>query len=136
MNLQKILVSGILVGVVSFFLGWLIWGILLADFTKIAGMAPVSRAETDMVMWAMIASNLLWGIFLAYVFVQWANITTFQTGAIAGATLGFIIVLAIDMGFYAMTTMYTIEDIVKDVLINTVYMALLGGILGWWLGRK
>lgn len=136
MNLQKILVSGILVGVVSFFLGWLIWGILLADFTKIAGMAPVSRAETDMVMWAMIASNLLWGIFLAYVFVQWANITTFQTGAIAGATLGFIIVLALDMGFYAMTTMYTIEDIVKDVLINTVYMALLGGILGWWLGRK
>lgn len=136
MNLQKILVSGILVGVVSFFLGWLIWGILLADFAKIAGMAPVSRAETDMVMWAMIASNLLWGIFLAYVFVQWANITTFQTGAIAGATLGFIIVLALDMGFYAMTTMYTIEDIVKDVLINTVYMALLGGILGWWLGRK
>lgn len=136
MNLQKILVSGILVGVVSFFLGWLIWGILLADFTKIAGMAPVSRAETDMVMWAMVASNLLWGIFLAYVFVQWANITTFQTGAIAGATLGFIIVLALDMGFYAMTTMYTIEDIVKDVLINTVYMALLGGILGWWLGRK
>ena len=87
-------------------------------------------------MWAMIASNLLWGIFLAYVFVQWANITTFQSGAIAGATLGFLIVLALDMGFYAMTTMYTIEDIVKDVIINAVYMALLGGILGWWLGRK
>lgn len=136
MNLQKILVSGVIIGVVSFFLGWLVWGILLVDVLKMDGMSAVMRPETDMIMWAMAVSNILWGILLAYIFVEWANISTFQNGMIAGAVLGFLISAAYDTGFYSMTTLFTLQEVVKDVLVNTVLTGILGGLLGWWLGRK
>ncbi|MFZ1705447.1 MAG: hypothetical protein WAT79_13955 [Saprospiraceae bacterium] len=136
MNLQKILVSGIIIGVVSFFLGWLIWGILLADLLQNDAMTAISRSESDMIMWAMVVSNLLWGILLAYIYVEWAKITTWQSGAYAGAILGLLISASYDTGLYSMTTLYTLQDIVKDVVVNTIYSAILGAILGWWLGRK
>lgn len=135
MNLQKVLISGIIIGVISFFLGWLVWGILLADVLTMDGMSAVMRPETDMVMWAMIVSNLVWGVFLAYVF-DLGNVNTPQNGAMVGAMLGFLIVAAYDIGLYSMTTMYTLSDVVKDVIVNTIFMAVLGGVLGWWNGRK
>jgi hypothetical protein len=136
MNLQKILISGILVGVVAFFLGWLLWGILLADFTAVEGMKAVMRPEEEMVMWAMGLANILWGLLLAYIFIQWANITTVQSGFIAGAVLGFLMSAAFDFGMFAMTNMYTLTDVIKDVVLNTVFVGVLGAFLGWWLGRK
>lgn len=135
MNLQKVLISGIIIGVISFFLGWLIWGILLADMLTMEGMSSVMRPEADMIMWAMIVSNLVWGIFLAYVF-DLGNINDMQKGAMVGAMLSILIVAAYDFGLYSMTTMYTLSDVVKDIVVNTVFMAILGGILGWWNGRK
>ena len=51
MNTQKFLMSGIAGGIVSFFAGWLFYGILLADFfAKNAGSATgVMRGDADMV---------------------------------------------------------------------------------------
>lgn len=135
MNFQKVLISGVIIGVVSFFLGWLIWGILLADFAKIEGMSSISRPETEMVMWAMAVSNLVWGILLAYIF-ELGNVNTMQAGLMTGAIIGLLYALSLDFGFYAMTTLFTTNDIVKDVIINTVYAGILGAILGWWNGRK
>lgn len=131
---MKILVAGLIGGIFAFFAGWLIYGILLKGWMP-SGMAAVQRPETEMVWWAMIASNLLWGIFIAYVFVQWANISTLQGGAVAGAILGFLISAAFDTGLYSMTTLYATADIVKDVAMTTVFTALLGAVVGWWLGR-
>lgn len=136
MNLQKILVSGLIVGVIGFFLGWLIWGILLADFFAAPGMSGVMRGESEMIMWSMVISNLLWGILLAYIFIEWANISTVQTGFMAGAILGCLISGAFDFGMYSMTTLFTLTDVIKDIIANTLYVGVLGAILGWWLGRK
>lgn len=135
MNTNKILVAGLIGGVFSFFFGWLLWGIIFKDMMP-AGMATVARAESDMIMWAMIASSLLWGIFMAYVFVQWANISTWQGGAKAGAIMGLLISAAYDTSFYSMTTLFTLQDIVLDVALNTFFVGAMGAVIGWWLGRK
>ncbi len=135
MNTNKILVAGLIGGVFSFFFGWLLWGIVFKDMMP-AGMASVIRPESDMIMWAMVVSNLLWGIFMAYIFVQWANISTWQGGASAGAIMGLLISAAYDTNFYSMTTLFTLQDIALDVALNTFFVATMGAVVGWWLGRK
>ncbi len=135
MNTNRILLAGLIGGVFGFFFGWLLFGILLNGQMPL-GMTSVLRAESDMVMWAMVLSNLIWGLFLAYVFVQWANISTWMSGASAGALMGFLISAAYDTSFFSMTTMYTLSDVAMDVALNTLYVAVVGAVVGWWLGWK
>jgi uncharacterized membrane protein len=76
------------------------------------------------------------GILIAYIFVQWANISTWLTGAKAGAILGFLISAAYDFGFFAMTHMFTLNSMAIDIIVNTFYVGIMGAVVGWWLGRK
>jgi hypothetical protein len=135
MNINRILLAGLVGGVFAFLAGWLIFGILLKDMMP-AGMVSVMRKDEDFVFWAIILSNLFWGITLAYIFVQWANISTWQAGAFAGAVLGFLISASYDFGFYSMTTLYSIQDVLTDIIINTLWVGLIGAVIGWWLGWK
>ncbi len=135
MNTNRILLAGLIGGVFAFFFGWLLWGIIFRDMMP-SGMASVNRAESDMIMWALVASNLIWGILMAYIFVQWASISTWQTGATAGAILGLLISAAYDFGFYSMTTLFTLQDVAIDVALNTFFVATMGAVVGWWLGWK
>lgn len=135
MNTPRILVAGLIGGVFAFLAGFLIYGVLL-DGGMPSGMASVQRPQAEMVWWAIVVSNLLWGLFIAYVFVQWANISSLQGGAVGGAVMGFLISAAYDTGLYSMTTLYTMQDIVMDVGMTTVFTALLGAVVGWWLSRS
>lgn len=135
MNTNKILVAGLVGGVFAFFFGWLVFGMLFPDLMKIP-LEGFMKPEADMVMWAMVVSNLLWGLLMAYIFVQWANITTWLAGAKAGATLGLLISAAYDFGFFAMTNMFTLNSMLIDIIVNTIYVGIMGAVVGWWLSRK
>ena len=135
MNTNRILLAGLVSGVFAFLAGWLIFGILFKDLMP-ASMSSVMRSDENMIMWAMVVSNLLWGLLMAYIFVQWANISTWQSGATAGALLGLMITASFDTGYYAMTTLFTLQEVAVDVAINTVWVALIGAFTGWWLGWK
>ena len=134
MNTQKILIAGVIGGVFAFLAGFVIWGLLLKDVSP-SGMDNVMRGDENMVWWALVVSNLLWSFLLAYIFVQWANISTLQGGAVAGGLLGFLISAAYDTGMYSMTTLFELKDVLMDIITNTVWTALIGAIIGWWLGR-
>ncbi len=135
MNTNKILVAGLIGGIFAFFFGWLVFGLLFPDLMKIP-LEGFMKPEADMVMWAMFVSNLLWGLLMAYIFVQWANISTWMAGAKAGATLGLLISAAYDFGFFAMTNMFTLNSMLIDIVVNTLYVGILGAVVGLWLGRK
>ena len=135
MNTNKILVAGLIGGVAAFLLGWLVFGILLKD-AMVSPVAGFMKPEEDMIWWAMIASNLIWGMTYAYIFVQWASISTWMTGAKAGAILGLLISLSYDLSFFAMTNMFTMQSMLMDVLASVFMSAAIGAVIGWWLGRK
>jgi hypothetical protein len=135
MNVQKLLVTTLIGGVFAFFFGWLVFGIIFKDSMP-TGMAGVLRPEADMVMWAMILSNLLWGLLLAYIFIEWAHVSDWMGGLKAGALLGLLIAASYDTGFYAMTTLFSLKDIIMDAVLNTFFVGIMGAVVGWWLGRK
>ncbi|MFZ1748648.1 MAG: hypothetical protein WAU01_00575 [Saprospiraceae bacterium] len=135
MNTNKILVAALVGGVFSFLFGWLVFGILFPDIMHI-DLPGFTKPEAEFSMVSMAISNLIWGLLLAFIFVHWANISTWIGGAKAGAILGLLISAAYDTGFFAMTNMFTMNSMLIDIAVNTVFVAIIGAVMGWWLGRK
>ncbi len=134
---SKFLVSGLVGGVVFFFLGWLFYGIVFeSTFQQFAGSATGVMKTTDMVWWALIFGNLLWGLFYAYVFSNWANVSSFVGGAKAGATMGFFMSGSYDLINYATSNVMQLGGAFLDIFICMITSAIAGGVIGWMLGRK
>jgi len=131
MKTSKIFLGGIVGGIVFFLLGWLIYGMLLMDFAMANFNQCMNRPMADMIMWAIALSNFALGFLLAFVF-KWANINTITSGTKVAATIGFLMVVSIDLSFYSMTTMYVnTSAIFVDVITYTVMVAITGAAVAW-----
>ena len=125
-------------GLIFFFGGWLFWGILFEGTMQNLNSTPEGcmRGDEDMIMWAMAVGNLIWAYFFVYVYTKWASISTFKTGAIAGATICLILGLGMGLMGYSMTAGQSLEGTLLDVALNVVLGAIGGGVIGWVLGYK
>ncbi len=133
MNMQKMLVSGIAGGIISFLGGYLVYGIALMDFfadNAGPGGKVAMLAEADMIWWSLVVGCIVTGLVYSYVFNRWANINSFGAGLSAGAVLGLLMIAAFDFGLYATTSLYTLKSIIVDILAGTVLAALVGGTVG------
>jgi len=135
MNFKKIFLVGLITAIFSFFLGWLIFGIIMKGYQAYQ-LDGVMKMDTEMVWWAMILSNLLWGWFFAYVFINWANISTWFSGLKAGVVIGFLTGAAFDFGLFSMTNLFSLSGVFTDVLLNAVYCGIIGAFVGWISGKN
>lgn len=126
---MKILKGTIFGGIAYFFLGWLIYGILMADFSLSNYNQCMNRPSNDMVWWAMILSNLVYALFLTLM-LKWSGATSWLDGLKTGALFGLLFSVTIDLSFYSMTTMFnSIGSMVVDMVVVTVMAAILGTVI-------
>lgn len=137
MNSNKILVAGLIGGIVAFILGWLVYGMALSGFFQAnhGSATGVDRAPEEMVFWAMIVGHLAIGYLLAIIYGRWANISTPETGAKAGAVLGALMGL-IALIDYGVSNVSNLNAILANVVVEAVILAIVGAAVAWWLGRK
>jgi len=125
----KILKGTVFGGVVYFFLGWLVYGILMADFSLTNYNQCMNRLSTDMVWWAIILSNLVYALFLTLM-LKWSGASVWIDGLKTGALFGLLFGVTIDLSFYSMTTMYnSIGSMLVDMFVMTVMAAILGAVI-------
>lgn len=126
------LISGIAGGIVAFFAGWVIYGMLLMDYmTQNSGSATgVMRGDADMVWWALIAGNLLMGILYSYIFNKWANISTLGAGIGGGAVIGLLMGAGFDLTMYGTSNIMNLNATMVDIAASTILGALTGGAVG------
>ena len=134
MNVNKMLLGALAGGVAYFFLGWLVWGTLLAGIMEMPAEMKAVVGKEPMVMWSMIVSCLVYALLLAYIFERWAGISTFLTGAKAGALIGGLSAASVDFSFYSMTNMMNTTQLVTDIVAATIVSAIVGGLIGFVLG--
>lgn len=131
----KTLIAGLLGGIVFFLLGFLIWGFLMKD--TMTNCSGCMRPEEEMNIALGIVSNLLYGIFLAWVLSKFPGVNSFSSGLQNGALFMLLLALALDLGLYVYSTMFTsITCVLIDIVINVVMGGVVGGVIGWWYGRK
>lgn len=128
MKTKNFLVSGIVGGIVYYLLGWLFYGILFKDFF------PQPEASTQMMIFILLGC-LTYGLFIAYIFTKWAQITTAGTGAKAGAVLGLWLGLFYNFFNIAMMPEATYEMAALDLGITIVSTSIIGAIIGTINGK-
>lgn len=131
----KVLVGGLIGGIVFFLLGWVLYGMLFKDAMN--ACTTCQRPMESMMFPILGVGQLFFGLFVAYVLGKWSSVSTFGGGAMAGGVMGLLMSIGWTMTVYATSTMYTgTACIIYDILINIVMWTIVGGVVGWWLGRK
>lgn len=136
MDNNKILIGGLIGFIVTFILGFLIYGMLLADFfMKNEGTATgVARADDAMLWIPMILGHLAMGFLFAIILGRWANISTFSSGAMAGAVIGFLMSSAFGMIMFGTSNIMNLTGHIVDIVVGTVISGLTAGVIGWYYG--
>jgi type IV secretory pathway TrbD component len=134
MKSNKILLGGIAGGVTFFLLGWIIYGVLLMDYTTANYNQCAMRPMQDMIWWALILSNLAFGFLLSIVF-SWSNTTGIMAGAKVGAIIGLLLSLSIDLSYYSMSSMFSnFTAVIVDIIVYTIMSAIVGVVVAWVMG--
>ena len=123
MKAKNFIISGLVGGIVDFLLGWLFYGIIFADFFP-------QPEETPNMLALIFLGCITFGLFLAYVYLKWAQIATAASGAKAGVIIGFFMGLYFNFFNMAMHSDATIQMFIMDVAISIVMTAIIGAIIG------
>lgn len=129
MKTKNFLVSGIVGGIVNFLLGWLLYGILFADYF------PNPGEETSQMMIMILLGCLTYGLFIAYIFVKWAQISTLASGAKAGAIIGLFLALYFNFFNLAMNAEATYQIFGLDLVLAIVSTGITGAVIAWVNGK-
>ena len=131
-NSKNFLISGLIGGIVSFFVGFLIYGILLAKLmdASTGSATNVMRGPTEMVYWSIILGSLFMGLTLAYIF-ELAKIKTVGKGLIVGAIAGLLIIAGHDFTSYGTSNLFNLNGLMADVIASTIMQAITGAAIGF-----
>lgn len=132
----KFMFAGLAGGVTSFFVGWLVYGVLLMDFftSNTIHYDGLAKEMPDMILLAL--SNLLTGYFFAFVFYYWAKINGLKAGLIGGAILGLFLITAYDLSFFSMYNLYNTKAAIADILVGIAFYSIIGAVVGLVLTDK
>ncbi len=133
---MKILRGTVFGGIVYFFLGWLVWGILLMDFMSANMNQCTNRPEGEMVWWAIILSNLIAALLLTLI-LKWSKAGGILDGLKFGALFGVLFASCIDLSYWSMSTMFSkIGVLLIDIMASTVVFSIVGMVIVLTWGKE
>ncbi len=138
MDTKKFITGTLVGGIAYFILGYLFYGLLLEGFfeANAGSAADAGRQPEDIVWWALILGNFAFAALITYIFVKWAHISTFKGGLKAGAVIGLLMALSMDLIMYATNNLMSLTGVVVDVIVATLLSAIIGGVIGAVLHAK
>jgi len=133
MNL-KVVYATLAGGVLSFLLGWLVYGQLLMSFytNNSVHYEGLMKAEPNLIL--IFLSCLVMSFFMAFVFDSWAGFRTLTKGIYGGLYIGLLIGLGYDLSSHAMMNLFSVKVMLVDVIVSGIMNAIIGGLIGWILG--
>lgn len=132
---SKTIIGGIIAGLVSFLVGWLIYGILLRQYYADHSFQYAGLMKDPPVIWAIAIANLCWGFGTAFIF-NIGSVNTVPRGVVIGGFLSGILTAGFDIMMYAQMNLFGLRMTAIDIVVSTVMGAIVGAVLGWWFGRK
>lgn len=132
MNLRTI-VAGLAGGIAYWAGGFIFYVVLLS---KYFGQNHGAGVKEPYDMWAIIVGCLIFGLLLAFIFDRWANISRFDSGAIAGGIIGLFTGLSTNFVRYGDSTFFTsLTPGIVDALVQAGMATMGGAVAGFVLGK-
>ena len=130
MGAQRFLTATVLGGVTLFLVGFLVYGLALAN------AYPVSVVDREVPLWLwLVLSMFAWAALLTVIIGNWPGASTPGGGFKAAAIVGFLLSVSLGLGFYSMTTLPVSVMSYVDPFVSAIYYGIGGAAIGWWLGR-
>ena len=135
MTTQKLLVGTIVGWVVLFFLGYLIFGILMADFYR-ANAGTATGVEKMPLNLVAIGIGQLAAAGALTLILSWVGVRSFAQGATMAGVVGLLFFLGVDLTTFGSTNTSTLKvTLVEPVIIGILY-AIAGGAIAAVAGKK
>lgn len=132
MKTNKILVGGVVGGIILMVVSLLVFMFLLKDY--MAANYNATLFNKEMIWWSIILSNIAVGLAFSLV-LSWTGKAGIIEGAKVGAILGGLFAASMDFQFYAMSSMFNGLGIaIIDILISIVLYAIGGAAVAWAMG--
>lgn len=125
---SKTLIAALLGGLTLFVMGYIVYGLLLAEFFA----SSADRAEPLFLYIGL--GELVFGYLVVWVFSQ-TDTSTAADGAKAGAILGFLLFLGFNLIMYGAYETADLYIHLVDSLVGAVRFGVAGAVVGWYLGR-
>jgi len=137
--IKKLILATLAGSVVQFLLGWLIYGLLLADFmnsntTHFEGLMKDMNSGSFIIL--VFISGLMMSFLITFIFQRWAKFDNFLKGLTGGMFLGFFMALTYDLFSLAAMNIINVSTMIVDVIANTVVVGIVGAVIAWVLGFK
>ncbi len=134
MNANKFSVAVIAGAVTLIVTGGVLYGLLLADFMEVNSAPGLMKEQPNFALLAI--GEVCLAALLALILSRWQGVGSFSKGLKAGAALGFLFALGINLELYATMNLMQAITIPVDTLVNAVRMGLAGGVIGIVIGRS
>ena len=130
---NKVIIAAVLAGIASYLTGFVTYVVLFGEFFKNNTHYGV-LAKNPPEQWAIFAANIVLGFFFIIIFDRWASISTFKSGLIAGAWMGLLIGVAINVMNYGLSSAESVQAHIVGAILWGIIAAVGGGVGGWVLG--
>ena len=135
MTTQKLLVGTIVGWVVLFFLGYLVFGILMADFYRANTGTAIGVEKMPLNLLAIGIGQLASAGALTLI-LSWVGVRSIGQGASMAGVVGLLFFLGVDLTTFGSTNTSTLKvTLVEPVIIGILY-AIAGGAIAAVAGRK
>jgi hypothetical protein len=137
--IKKLILAALAGSVIQFLLGWLIYGVLLANFMSCNtnhydGLMKDMNTGSFMIL--IFISGLVMSFLIAFIFQRWAKFETLTKGLTGGMILGFLLALSYDLYFFASMNLMSFSAMIVDIIVNTIIIGIIGAVIAWILGFK
>ena len=100
-----------------------------AEFQK-----QLVRPSDQLVGWAMAATSLTMGFFIATV-IQWSGARNIVSGLKKGFIVGFLFWSSVNFGLYASSNHFSLAGVLADLPCSVAAMAVAAAAAAWVLGK-
>jgi len=136
MDTKKLTLSTLAATVVLFLLGFLWYGMLMADFYASNGGGATDVGKDPLDMWALILGILIISCAMAYLFPKWSRgANNAKQGFIFGALIGLITGFGTAFITYGTSNFMNMTGTIVDGIFNIVQKGLAGIVIALVYGR-
>ncbi len=127
--MNKILISGVLGGIVIFLLGWLFYGMLFMDMMASYSGTATGVSKDPMELGYIFFGNVITGILYAWIFSKWTGAIDMMKGLQLGFIFGLLSSAGSDLVTYGTTNLAMMNGILLDVVLMGVMGAAAGAVI-------
>ncbi|MEP7226907.1 MAG: hypothetical protein ABI785_06070 [Gemmatimonadales bacterium] len=132
----KRIVSGTLVGGITLYVvGYLIWGLIFADFFAANAGSATGVARDPQLVWAVALGNLALAALVTLAIGSRPGSATIGQGFKIGAIVGFLLWLGVDFIHYGVTNVSNLTATVVDPLLEVIHTGIGGAVIAAVLGK-